>query len=132
MAKFYIGRAEETEAHVQEALRLNPRDTTAYIWTLVAGASKLLLERDEEAAAWFRRGIEANRNFANQHAWLAAALAHLGRLDEARAAARVAFALDSCRTVSRFRIGVQSDNPIHLAQRERLYDGLRKAGLPEE
>ena len=31
-AKFLIGRGEETEAHVQEALRLSPRDTFAYTW----------------------------------------------------------------------------------------------------
>jgi TolB-like protein/class 3 adenylate cyclase len=131
IAKFYIGRAEESEAHVQEALRFSPRDTNAYIWMFVAGASKLLLGQNEAAAAWLRRAIEANRNFPNQHAWLAAALAHLGRLDEARAAAQVALALDPACAISRFRTGVLSDNPIHLAQRERLYEGLRKAGVPE-
>ena len=31
LAKFLIGRGEETEAHVQEALRLSPRDTFAYL-----------------------------------------------------------------------------------------------------
>ena len=37
----YIGRAEETEAHVAEALRLSPRgDTMAYLWMNVAGMAK--------------------------------------------------------------------------------------------
>jgi tetratricopeptide (TPR) repeat protein len=31
LAKVFIGRAEETEAHIAEALRLSPRDTTAYL-----------------------------------------------------------------------------------------------------
>ena len=35
--KLFIGRAEETEAHVLEALRLSPRDPWAYIWRLTAG-----------------------------------------------------------------------------------------------
>ena len=30
--KVLIGRAEETEAHIAEALRLSPRDTLIYIW----------------------------------------------------------------------------------------------------
>ena len=30
--KIYIGRAEETEAHVLEALRLSPRDSVAFGW----------------------------------------------------------------------------------------------------
>ena len=32
MGKTFIGRAEETEAHILEALRLSPRDTFAYLW----------------------------------------------------------------------------------------------------
>ena len=35
--KIFIGRAEETEAHVVEALRLSPRDTMAYIWMTLRG-----------------------------------------------------------------------------------------------
>jgi tetratricopeptide (TPR) repeat protein len=43
MAKIFIGRAEETESHVLEALRLSPRDTQAYIWMLIAGIAKVFL-----------------------------------------------------------------------------------------
>ena len=32
LGKVFIGRAEETEAHIVEALRLSPRDTMAYTW----------------------------------------------------------------------------------------------------
>jgi len=28
--------------------------------------------------------------------------------------------------------GVQSDHPTHLAQRERIIEGMRKAGVPED
>src|ERR1700729_3179703 len=35
-AKIFVGRAEETEAYVAEALRLSPRDTMAYIWMYFA------------------------------------------------------------------------------------------------
>src|SRR5208283_895678 len=38
--KILIGRAEETEAHVAEALRLSPRDTLAYLWMTNAGIAK--------------------------------------------------------------------------------------------
>ena len=31
-----------------------------------------------------------------------------------------------------FRANAPSDNPTYLAQRERFYDGMRKAGVPEE
>ena len=61
--KIFIGRAEETEAHIAEALRLSPRDTMIYIWMTTAGVAKLHLGSYEQAVAWFRRAIEANRNY---------------------------------------------------------------------
>jgi hypothetical protein len=43
MCKVYAGRAEETEAHVLEALRLSPRDAVAFGWMNAAGLAKLHL-----------------------------------------------------------------------------------------
>ncbi len=131
LAKCYIGRAEETEAHINEAIRLSPRDTSAYLWLAMAGYAKLLLSRDEEAAVLLHRSIEANRNYALPRFWLAAALAHLGRFDEARAATQAGLALNPNTTLSGIRNVRRSDNPIWVVQRERLFDGMRKAGLPE-
>ena len=37
LGKSFIGRAEETEAHIAEALRLSPRDTLAYLWITLRG-----------------------------------------------------------------------------------------------
>jgi hypothetical protein len=34
-------------------------------------------------------------------------------------------------TIAKFRSEAVSDNPIYLAQRERLHEGLRLAGVPE-
>lgn len=96
----------------------------------LAGAAQLVLCRDEEAVAWFRRSIEANRNYPMTHLWLAAALAHLGRLTEAQAEAQAGLALLPSFTIARHRAGASSDSPIYLAQRERIFEGLRKAGVP--
>jgi hypothetical protein len=79
----------------------------------------------------FRRSIETNRNFPMAHFCLAAALAHFGRHSEARAAVQAGLALNPSFTVTRLRAGAPSDNPTFLAQRERFYDGMRKAGVPE-
>jgi TolB-like protein/Tfp pilus assembly protein PilF len=129
-AKYYLGRGAETEAHVQEALRLSPRDTEAYIWMMFAGLAKLQLGADEEAVARFGRSVGINRNHPRSHLFLAAALAHLGRLDEARSSVRAGLALDPTFTLSRFRTNVLSDNPTYLAKRERLLEGMRLAGVP--
>ena len=83
MVKTFLGRAEEAEAHVVEALRLLPHDTNAFIWMFIAGIANLFLGAFDEAVAWLRRSNEANRNLPIAHFYLAAALAHLGRAVEA-------------------------------------------------
>ena len=132
--KTYIGRAEETEAHVGEALRLSPRDTLANIWMANAGLAKLHLGSWEQAAAWFRRAIEANRNSPQAYFSLAAALAHLGRLGEARSAAKAGLALDPAFAISRARAAstAMSDDQTYLAQLEPIFEGMRMAGVPEQ
>ena len=40
LGKIFVGRAEETEAHIAEALRLSPRDTVAYLWMTNVGIAK--------------------------------------------------------------------------------------------
>ena len=66
------------------------------------------------------------------HFYLAAALARLGRLHEAREAARAGLELNPSFTIARLRSLAFSDHPVYLAGRERVYEGLRIAGLPEE
>ena len=134
IGKIFIGRAEETEAHVGEALRLSPRDTLAYIWMTNAGMAKLHLGSWEQAVAWCRRAIEANRNYPPAYFSLAAALAQLGRLDEAHSAVKAGLALNPAYAISRARAAwtARSDDPTYLAQLEPILDGMRKAGVPEE
>jgi tetratricopeptide (TPR) repeat protein len=134
VGKIFIGRGEETESHIAEALRLSPRDTMAYVWLTIAGSAKRHLGIWEEAVAWFRRAIEANRNFPQPHFELAAALTQLARLDDARSAVRVGLALDPNFSVSRARafFTAESGDPKYLARTERMLKGLREAGLPEQ
>ena len=113
-AKQMVGRSEETEGHVNEALRLSPRDSMAYIWMVFAGLAKLHLGADEEAVERFSRAVEMNPNFPFAHFALATALANLGRQEEAQVAAKVGLVLVPAFTISRYRAGVSSDNPVYL------------------
>jgi hypothetical protein len=58
-------------------------------------------------------------------------LAHLGRLKEAEDAVHSGLALNPGFTLRRFRASAYSDNPTYLMQRERIYESLRMAGVPE-
>ena len=131
VAKIFTGRAEETESHVLEALRLSPRDTVAHAWMFVAGAAKLYLGRDEEGAVWVRRSIETNQNFPIAHFMLGSALAHLGKMSDALAATQAGLVLDPTFTIQRHRVGASSDHPTYLEQRVRIHEGMRTAGVPE-
>jgi TolB-like protein/class 3 adenylate cyclase len=131
-AHVFIGRAGETEAHVREALRLSPNDAHAYLWFIHIGAAKAFLGDYAEALPWLQKSIDANRNAPWAFFYLAACFAHLGRLDEARREAKAGLAVDPNFTLRRFHAAVRSDNAVFLAQRKRVAEGLRKAGLPEE
>jgi TolB-like protein/class 3 adenylate cyclase/Tfp pilus assembly protein PilF len=131
LARHLMGQGAETETHISEALRISPRDISAHRWLALVGISKLQILADAEALGWFRRSIELNRNYPLAHFWLATALALLGSLGQANAAAKAGLSLDPSFTVRRFRDGASSDNPTFLARRKRVWEGMRLAGIPE-
>ncbi|HME86208.1 MAG TPA: adenylate cyclase, partial [Roseiarcus sp.] len=92
---------------------------------------KLHLSRDEEAADLFRRSIDASRNYPLNHFYNAAALSLIGRQGEAEAEIKFGLEMAPGFTIRRFRDGAESDNPVYVAQRERITEGMRKAGAPE-
>jgi TolB-like protein/class 3 adenylate cyclase len=131
IAKVYLGLPAETEAHVQEALRLSPRDTSVCRWMMFVGVAKLLLGADADAVAWLRRSIETYRDFPLPHFLLASALALLGQLEQAKAATETGLVYFADFTIRRYRRNAPSNNQTFLAGRERIYEGMRRAGVPE-
>ena len=95
------------------------------------GLAKAQVGADAEAVAWLRRSIDANPNVPLTHFNLAAALGLLGRFEEARSAAQTGLALNPSFTIRRFQRNLSSDNQTFLAKRERIYEGMRMAGVPE-
>jgi TolB-like protein len=133
-AKYLLGRASETERHIEEAFRLSPRDTFAYLWMCWVGCAKLQLNADTEAVTWLRRSLEANRNFSLGHFLLAAALVRIAELDQARATVQAGLALDPSFTVSRLVDNAHShglSGPAYWAGLERIAEAVRLAGVPE-
>jgi hypothetical protein len=56
LGKIFTGRAEEAEVHINEALRLSPRDTSAYAWLSEVGITKNHLGDCEQAVLWCPQG----------------------------------------------------------------------------
>lgn len=132
VAKLLIGQGLETEAHIRQAIRLSPRDSFLHVWAMYVGLANFLLRDDTQAVEWYRRSVEVNRNYPLAQFFLGAALAQIGELAEARVTVLEALALNPSFTVRRFRSNSPSNHPAYLLLRERLYDGLRLAGVPEE
>ncbi|PJG51726.1 guanylate cyclase [Bradyrhizobium forestalis] len=129
--KVILGQPEEAFGHVQKAIQISPRDPSLSMWQMFVGVANLHLGRDDEAVAWLRRSVDLNSRSSFGHLFLASALALAGQ----EAAARVEMAefrrLNPDFTLSRFKAVEPSDRPAFLAQRQRVYEGLRRAGMPE-
>jgi len=129
--KVLMGQAEETEGYVSEAMRLSPRDPGLDRWIGRIGIADLFLGKFDQAAERLRRSVGINPHMSIVQYLLAAALAQLGHMPEASEAAAAGRRLDPNFTVARFREGARSSNPVYLQQREHIYEGMRKAGVPE-
>jgi tetratricopeptide (TPR) repeat protein len=131
LMKFFLARSYETRGHVEEAVRLSPRDPLLFHWHYIIGVADLYLLRGVRAIEGLRKSVEINPNWALSQYVLAAALALAGLPAEAAATCAIARRLAPNFTVGYFRAQAVSDAPVYLAQRERLYEGLRLAGVPE-
>jgi TolB-like protein/class 3 adenylate cyclase len=132
LAKIMLGRAEETEAHIAEAFRVSPIDGVTFLWKFIDGLAKLYLGADAEAIELFRESSDASRNFPLNHFHYGAALALAGRQSEAEVEVMAGLANAPGFTLTGFRATAESDNPVFLGQRERVIEGMRKAGVPEK
>jgi adenylate cyclase len=93
------------------------------------GIARYFLKEYSEALPPLREFASRASNVSQGHIWLAATLAQLGRLDEARAEAAEVLRIDPKYTID----GTQRRMALYKRPEdaEHLFDGLRKAGLPE-
>jgi adenylate cyclase len=87
-----------------------------------------MLKRYPEAIPPLRECAWLMPNFRIVRLWLAAAYAQAGQLTEARAAADDVRRIEPGFTIDRWKVTAVYKNQEDA---EHLFDGLRKAGLPE-
>ena len=93
------------------------------------GRARYMLKQYSEALPPLREFASRAPGMSLSHVWLAATLAQLGRLDEARAEAAEVLRIDPKYTID----GTQRRLALFTRpeEAEHMFDGLRKAGLPE-
>ena len=111
----------------QRALRLSPYDALAFLAWIGISLGYFQRERYADAVDAARRSIQSNPHLSTTHAVLAAALAKLGRIDEAREAAARVRTLQPNFTIS--LMSVAFGIPSSLAM--PLSEALLAAGLPQ-
>ncbi len=131
-AKVLLGQPSQAFAYIDRALELSPRDPATPVWYLYKGAAYLHLGDDEKAIEWMEKSKQINPRAGLARLFLASALALAGRDADAQTEMREFIRLNPGFTLKRFKAREPSSNAMFLAQRERIYDGLSKAGLPDE
>jgi adenylate cyclase len=131
----YLGRPEQALEWFAKADRIGPRDPMRWTWLDARGHALILLGRDEEAIRTLISALDANPKNAASRAFLAAAYALAGRLDDARDALAAYDAERPGTRISTFRtlapVPLALTSAAYQAQRARLAEGLRLAGMPE-
>jgi adenylate cyclase len=121
-----FGGEQEAAALFEQAMRLSPKHPW---WVPYAyGVTLHLVGRKEEAVQSFRKAIDMNPTHVLPRAFLAAAYADLGRLDEAQATANEVMRLEPTFSASRLLKSHTFHDPEKDAQYKEL---MHRAGLPE-
>ena len=126
-----LGRPEEALRPLELARRVSPRDPQLPQWQMMEGVAYLQLARDAEAVELLTRSVQGNPHSAFGHLFLASALGLSGREEEGRQHVVELQRLQPGFTLAHMREREPSDAPAFRAQRERIYEGLRRAGMPE-
>jgi adenylate cyclase len=115
-------------ADVERAIRLSPQDPWMWIYLEGVGIVHFLAGRYEDAVEWAQRSLQRRPGYLYGHLLIAISYAHLGRIDEARAALQKALTVEPDFSLAAAEVMLSVWDPADL---ERYLDGLRKAGLKE-
>ena len=129
-----LGEFEKSFESFDKAIRVSPHDRGLPYWYGGKAWANFGLKNFDQAIDLARRAIAINPNIANIHLNLVAALALADHDAEAREALQRYLALPSTgplRTIAACKAQLESRHGVPREVRERTYDGLRKAGMPE-
>jgi len=123
LAETPLGRFDEAKSDVELAIRLSPRDPEIGMWRLFLGNAELGLRRFDAASVQYQMAIDAGFRSFQPFVSLAAADALGGKPEDAKSALTEGLRLQPNLTVKWL--------VEHAPNIPPLFEGLRKAGLPE-
>jgi adenylate cyclase len=123
-AESSLGHFEQAKSDVQQAMRLSPRDPVIGMFHVILGDAELGLGHFDAAIDEYHNAIDASYRVFFAYSNLAAAYALEGKMDEAKTALAEARRIFPNLTV-KWMIA-------HTPNLPPVFQGLRKAGLPEQ
>jgi adenylate cyclase len=125
LAKTQLGRFEEAKSELKYAMRLSPRDGAIGFWLVALSSAEIGLGNYDAAIDACRKAIDGGYRPFVSYRCLAAAFALDGKMDEAKSAVAEARRLNPKLTIKWLQSTARGLPPS-------VFEGLRKAGLPEE
>jgi adenylate cyclase len=127
LASLVLGE-KDAISYSEKALQLSSLDPRGSTATMGMALAHFLTGNYEEAAAWAEKAVTQRPRHLVTVLTYMASYAMVGRVEEARAACETYRKLDPDARMSNIseRMPIRSDK-----ERERLFEGLRLAGLPE-
>jgi TolB-like protein/Flp pilus assembly protein TadD len=125
----FSGLPEEGLRHLRTVLRLDPRYANNASLLADMALSYLQLKQFEDSVTYARKAVSIRPDYSRVYHRLAASLAHLGHVEEARDTLDRARALEPGFSEQTVRATYPFRHPEHL---EILLSGLRLAGLEAE
>jgi class 3 adenylate cyclase/TolB-like protein len=132
------GEFEKSVEYYDKAIRLSPRDPVLPYWYSGKALAHFGLKQYDQAIEWARRSIAGTPNNISAHGALIAAFALSAHQAESHEALQRYLAPPAApKTIAAWkalesRFFDEHSAPPALEYRDRLIDGVRKAGMPEE
>ena len=124
IAEISLGRFDQGKIDARQAIRLSPRDPLIGLWHVQIAGAELGLRHFQAVIDEDHAGIDGGYRSYQAYSGMAAAYALSDRMDEAQTALAEARRLNPKLTV-KWLVG-------HSLNIPPWFEGLRKAGLPEE
>ena len=128
-----LGEFDKSIEYFDRAISMSPYDPGLAHWYAGKMSANFALKRYDQAIEQARQSIAINPNYIFYvHTTLVAALAMTGHDAEAREALQRYLALPTTgpKTIAAVKTHIESQHWIPAEASERMYDGLRKAGMP--
>ena len=134
-ANLALARPDQCLELMDKAIRLSPRDPYLWLFFFFREYSYFMKGQYDQSIYWARRGVAITPQ-VEMLLDLSSALALTGHQAEAHEMLKRYLALGNVhtKTIAQLRIQLswRADNPAQVEYFERLFAGLRKAGMPEE